>query len=96
MSPCQSRLSLAPLLPVTATCALVTIAACSHDNVIVDGMPPRPDFRLRTSPQNLPHNLKLAYMHRNLAEYEALLAEDFTLPRETQDDRIDPTRRRTR
>jgi hypothetical protein len=36
----------------------------------------RGDFRLRTSPQNLLHNLAQAYEHRNIAEYESLLAKN--------------------
>jgi hypothetical protein len=35
-------------------------------------------FLPRTSPQNLLHNLKQAYLERNAAEYESLLAVDFT------------------
>jgi hypothetical protein len=41
--------------------------------------PPDPDpFLARTSPENLLANLKAAYEERAIAEYESLLAMDFT------------------
>jgi hypothetical protein len=70
----------ARILAAVAIGALAALAACDHDIVIIDGvMPPPPTFLPRTSPQNLLHNLKLAYKHRDIAEYESLLANpDFT------------------
>jgi hypothetical protein len=41
-------------------------------------VPPTPTFLARTTPLNLLHNLKQAYKERNIAEYESLLALDFT------------------
>ena len=47
-----------------------------------------PDFKARTSPENLLYNLQKAYELRNIAEYESLLAQDFefVLSEEDQDD----------
>ncbi len=57
-----------------------------------DPVDPIPDFRPRTSPENLLYNLKQAYKLRNVAEYESLLAlrePAFTFVL-SQDDQQDP------
>lgn len=41
-------------------------------------VPTPPKFEARTSPENLLSNLKTSYEERELAEYESLLATDFT------------------
>ncbi len=59
--------------------ALVIVGACSDDPSKPGGTSQvPPDFLLRTSPENLVHNLVLAYNERSAAEFESLLADDFT------------------
>jgi hypothetical protein len=45
-------------------------------------------FLLRTSPENVLENLKRCYKQREVAEYESLLAQDFTFQPSEEDDEI--------
>jgi hypothetical protein len=66
------------LRALTAACALAAIAACSSDEPTCEAGPTPTSFLPRTSPTNLLHNLRQAYAERDLAEFDSLLAEDFT------------------
>lgn len=67
------------------TFAIVALAAAG--SALLSGCPfstdkgdPKPTpsiYRLRTEPENLMYNLKMAYLQRETAEYESLLAQDF-------------------
>ncbi|MCK4413626.1 MAG: hypothetical protein KAY32_08785 [Candidatus Eisenbacteria sp.] len=55
------------------------ITGCPFSPDSGNGDDPPPDlFKARTSPENLLENLKMAYRERVVAEYESLLAMDFT------------------
>jgi hypothetical protein len=64
-------------LAVVAIILAVALAGCGDKDPTGIRLPPSP-FLPRTSPANLLHNLQEAYEHRNLAEYESLLATEFT------------------
>ena len=50
----------------------------STDPSETDPVPVPPKFLSRTSPKNLLENLKASYEERDIAEYDSLLARDFT------------------
>jgi hypothetical protein len=71
-------------LAVVALCLAAGVAGCGDKENCWGGWcgddppPDPPAFLPRTSPSNLLHNLQKAYEKRNIAEYESLLAKDFT------------------
>jgi len=66
--------------------ATLTLVGCPFSPSQDDGgPPPPPPFLLRTTSQNLLYNLKQAYKLRNAAEYESLLARDFTFVLSAED-----------
>lgn len=67
--------------------AVLTIVGCpfSPDKGGGDGPPVEPDFKERVTPQNLLYNLKQTYKLRNVAEYDSLLAMDFTFVLSAED-----------
>ncbi len=60
--------------------ALLGVSGCPFmpDQDNNGGPPPPPAFLARTSPENLLNNLKSAYKQRAAAEFESLLAQNFT------------------
>jgi hypothetical protein len=64
-------------LAVAAVLLAAALAGCGDKETRPTAFDP-PAFLPRTSPANLLHNLLKAYETRNLAEYESLLAKDFT------------------
>jgi hypothetical protein len=65
-------------LPVlTVLWALAAFAGCG-DKETDPGHHEQSPFLPRTSASNVLHNLLQAYAHRNMAEYDSLLADDFT------------------
>jgi hypothetical protein len=73
-------------LAVAAVCIAAAIAGCGDKETGPITIDP-PDFLPRTSPLNLLNNLALAYGRRDLAQYDSLLAADFTFVTATQDRR---------
>jgi hypothetical protein len=71
------KLTWSRIVAAVALVTLAAIAACDHDEGPMHHLAPW-SFLARTTPQNLLHNLKQAYKERNIAEYESLLARDFT------------------
>jgi hypothetical protein len=66
--------------------AALGITACPFMPSKDDTKPqPVKDFWDRTSPSSLLHNLKKAYEKRSIAEYESLLAKDFTFVLSAED-----------
>jgi len=57
-------------------CLPVALLTCGDDSTKPSDTPS--PFLSRTSPENLLHNLLEAYEHRSVAEYESLLARNFT------------------
>jgi hypothetical protein len=74
---CVARLAV--MLP------LLFLAGCPFMPDKDDKVPPVTDFLPRISPENLLFNLKSAYRLRNAAEYESLLAQDFTFVLSAED-----------
>ncbi len=58
------------------SCAAVLVGGCSTPSSGPD-IPAGPEFRDRTSPENVLYNLELAYEEMNLEEYLDCLSEDF-------------------
>ena len=58
------------------SCAAVLVGGCSTPNSGPD-IPAGPEFRDRTSPENVVYNLELAYEEMDLDEYLDCLSEDF-------------------
>jgi hypothetical protein len=67
-------------------CCLAVLAGCGDKETGPSVVDP-PAFLPRTSPLNLLHNLAMAYEHRDLAQYDSLLAADFTFVPATEDRR---------
>jgi hypothetical protein len=63
-------------LAVATICLAAVLVGCTDKNAPTWSLPS--PFLPRTSPANLLHNLQSAYEKRNVAEYDSLLAEDFT------------------
>lgn len=59
------------------SCAAVFVAGCSTPGPGPE-LPPPPEFRDRTSPENVIYNLELAYEEMNAEEYLDCLSVDFT------------------
>jgi hypothetical protein len=73
--------------PALATlCCLAVLAGCGDKETSPLTVDP-PVFLPRTSPLNLLHNLAMAYERRNLAQYDSLLAEDFSFVAAAEDRR---------
>lgn len=59
------------------SCAAVFVGGCSTPGPGPE-LPPPPEFRDRTSPENVMYNLELAYEEMNVDEYLDCLSDDFT------------------
>jgi len=70
------------------SCAAILVGGCSTAGPGPD-IPAGPEFRDRTSPENVVYNMELAYEEMDLEEYLDCLSEDFEFfP--TEDDVNDP------
>ncbi|MCK4511776.1 hypothetical protein KAW64_08560, partial [bacterium] len=58
------------------SCAAILVGGCSTTGTGPD-IPAGPEFRDRTSPQNVVYNMELAYVEMDLEEYLDCLSEDF-------------------
>jgi hypothetical protein len=80
-----------PRLTLAAVFLAAALAGCGDKENCWGGWcgddppPDPPAFLPRTSPANLLHNLQRAYERRNVAEYESLLAKDFTFVLSAED-----------
>jgi hypothetical protein len=68
---------------VVALCLAAVLGGCTDKSTPTWSLPS--PFLPRTSPANLLHNLKMAYEKRDLAEYDSLLAKDFTFVLSAED-----------
>jgi len=61
------------------SCTAVFVGGCSDSGAGPESEhPPDPEFRDRTSPENVMYNLELAYEEMNVDEYLDCLSDDFT------------------
>jgi hypothetical protein len=66
---------------------LVPVVSCGdHEEIGPPAVNPSLQFRPQTSPENVVHNLQVAFRTRNIAAYEKLLAPEFIFKFQPDDD----------